>query len=62
MTFSRPLMYKPRIMGCVFGRGEMWMVIWGWAFANDAMSGERRNVLRGVELVQVGEMRGNLDE
>lgn len=37
------------------------MVIWGWAFANDAMSGERRNVLRGVELVQVGEMRGNLD-
>ncbi len=37
------------------------MVIWGWAFAKEAMSGERRNVLRGMELVKARGMEDSDD-
>jgi hypothetical protein len=34
MTFSRPLMYVPRMTGCFRGRGEMEISIAGFALAN----------------------------
>jgi len=54
MTFSRPLMYWPRMMGCVFGRGEMWIWIWGWARAKEGKRAERRNCLDGGRWVSGG--------
>ena len=49
-------------MGCALGRGDMWMTIWGWAFAKEAMSGERRNVLRVSELVEARWMAVGIDD
>ncbi len=45
ITFSRPLIYVARMMGCAFGRGEMWIIIPGWALVKVASMGESRNEL-----------------
>ena len=47
MTFSRPLMYTPRMMGCLCGRGETTISIWGLALAKLGRLCERKALWGG---------------